>query len=122
MVRRKNKSQISQPLPDFTSFNLDIRIVKSGKCGVAKPTETFWAAWRESKAHILREGFKVTKEKDWVVQVPINFVEKCSAPAETMPDHLENGLYSPGAADNLRHEHLDADGKEFLAIHGYIED
>ena len=112
MARRRNKGQISQPIPDVKSFDLKLRIVRSGRCGVAKPTEEFWTAWRESKGHLLRMGFKVTKEKDWVVEVPLEFCDEASTTPESpneeiMRDDLEKGLFNTGAASNLRAETAD---------------
>ena len=120
------------------AFGLNWTLVSSGRAAQAKPNETFWRAWRAMPNRLRNLGYKVSKEKTYIVYVPVDFITGLvklgdklypldpSPPQadqeETLRDDLGKGLYSPGAANNLRHEHLDADSKEFLAIHGYIED
>lgn len=133
MARRRNKAtanpQVDPKLLE-TGFGMEWRIVTSGRAAVAQPNEAFWAAWREKAIVKYRWGFRVEKlAHGWEVscdlpnrfELPAGWKQKPSTPqpAETMPDHRETGLFSPGAANNLRAE---SDGQEFERIHGYEED
>ena len=126
---------------ELKHFGLEIRIVKSGRCGVAKPTEEFWAAWRTEKMALKEKGYRVGRNgPGWEVEVPLHLIDESTArptvavneasDESVMPDHLEKGLFSPSAATDLRNEspddydrrrdfEEDGDG-EYYPTHGHI--